>query len=48
MCRHFGVNPSSLSSWLLFRTAIMAYATMLIKDQKAEMVIEDAILYLKS
>ncbi|USK34864.1 MBL fold metallo-hydrolase [Bacillus sp. F19] len=48
MCRHFGVNPSSLSSWLLFRTAIMAYATKLIKDQKAEMVIEDAILYLKS
>ncbi|MCM3595176.1 MBL fold metallo-hydrolase [Metabacillus idriensis] len=47
MCRQFDVNPPSLSSWLLYRTAITAYATKLVKDQQAQMVIEDAILYLK-
>ncbi|WP_191562275.1 MBL fold metallo-hydrolase [Metabacillus idriensis] len=47
MCRHFDVNPQTLSSWLLFRTAITAYVTKLIKEKKAQITIEDASLYFK-
>lgn len=48
MCSHFDVNPQTLSSWLLYRTAIIAYVTKLIKENKAKITIEDAVIIFKS
>ncbi|MGP1906691.1 MBL fold metallo-hydrolase [Metabacillus sp. JX24] len=48
MCEKYDVAAEKLSSWLLYRTAITAYLTKLMKEEKAELEIRDAKLFVRS
>ncbi|MGX1194753.1 glyoxylase-like metal-dependent hydrolase (beta-lactamase superfamily II) [Metabacillus sp. SLBN-84] len=48
MCEEYDVAAEKLSSWLLYRTAITAYLTKLMKEEKAELEIRDAKLFVRS
>lgn len=45
MCEHFNVSELTLSTWMLYRTAITAYLTLLVKKGEAELFINKYNLY---
>ncbi|MBD1381954.1 MBL fold metallo-hydrolase [Metabacillus arenae] len=47
MCQKYHVELKNLSSWLLYRTAVMAYVTKLFKDEKIEWSFENSIFKIK-
>lgn len=48
MCEHYAVNSSTLSQWLLYRTAVTAYLVGLIKQGKIDHTIEASKWVFKS
>ncbi|WP_110113408.1 MBL fold metallo-hydrolase [Bacillus sp. CGMCC 1.16541] len=48
MCKLYDIEVSNVGSWMLFRTAITAYATKLVKDKKATFFIRKAALWIQS
>ncbi|MBM7702526.1 MBL fold metallo-hydrolase [Metabacillus iocasae] len=48
MCEFYEIEVSTIASWMLFRTAITAYATKLVKDEKATFLVKKAALWIQS
>lgn len=47
MCRGWEAGKLNLSSWLLYRTAVTAYAAMLVKEGRAEVSIQNYRLWFR-
>ncbi|MCA1031136.1 MBL fold metallo-hydrolase [Bacillus timonensis] len=47
MCNRWEVKLANMGSWLLYRTGVTAYLTMLIKQNKAQFVMENNIPMIK-
>ncbi|WP_226670715.1 MBL fold metallo-hydrolase [Metabacillus litoralis] len=47
VCKTWAVNLNNVSMWMLFRTAITAYVTFLVKEEKVKLFIDDNKLCFK-